>query len=45
MLIPIQITPKAATEIKHILATKNIPADIFYGLESKAGAVAACPIL
>lgn len=30
MLTPVKITPKAATEIKHIIATKNIPSD--YGL-------------
>ncbi len=37
MLIPIQITPKAATEIKHILATKNIPEDYFLRVGVKGG--------
>ena len=41
MLIPIQITPKAATEIKHILATKNIPEDYFLRVVAEAVAVAA----
>jgi iron-sulfur cluster assembly protein len=37
MLIPIDISSKAASEIKHILATKNIPADYFLRVRVKGG--------
>lgn len=37
MLIPIQITPKAEAEIKHIMATKNIPEDYFLRVGVKGG--------
>ena len=37
MLIPIDISSKAASEIKHILATKNIPADYFLRVGVKGG--------
>ena len=37
MLIPVEITPKAASEIKHILATKNIPEDYFLRVGVKGG--------
>jgi iron-sulfur cluster assembly protein len=37
MLIPIEITPKAELEIKHIMATKNIPEDYFLRVGVKGG--------
>ena len=37
MLTPIEITPKAALEIKHIMATKNIPEDYFLRVGVKGG--------
>jgi len=37
MLTPIEITPKAALEIKHIMATKNIPTDYFLRVGVKGG--------
>ena len=37
MLTPIEITPKAALEIKHIMATKNIPLDYFLRVGVKGG--------
>ena len=37
MLIPIEITPKAELEIKHIMATKNIPLDYFLRVGVKGG--------
>lgn len=37
MLIPISITEKAEAEIKHIMATKNIPIDYFLRVGVKGG--------
>ncbi|MFN3997580.1 HesB/IscA family protein [Algoriphagus sp.] len=37
MLIPISITDKAEAEIKHIMATKNIPEDYFLRVGVKGG--------
>ncbi len=37
MLTPIEITSKAALEIKHIMATKNIPLDYFLRVGVKGG--------
>ncbi|WPR74125.1 HesB/IscA family protein [Algoriphagus sp. NG3] len=37
MIIPIKITEKAETEIKNIMATKNIPADYHLRVGVKGG--------
>jgi len=37
MLTPIEITPKAALEIKHIMATKHIPLDYFLRIGVNGG--------
>ena len=37
MIIPIEITPKAQTEIKNIMANKNIPKDYFLRVGVKGG--------
>lgn len=37
MLNPIEITPKAEAEIKHIMAHKNIPEDYFLRVGVKGG--------
>ncbi|MBM3168322.1 MAG: iron-sulfur cluster assembly accessory protein [Bacteroidetes bacterium] len=37
MLNPIEITPKAEEEIKHIMAHKNIPEDYFLRVGVKGG--------
>jgi iron-sulfur cluster assembly protein len=37
MLIPITITEKAKAEIKHIMATKNIPPDYYLRVGVKGG--------
>ncbi len=37
MIIPIKITSKAEEEIRHIMATKNIPEDYFLRVGVKGG--------
>ncbi|MDN3202660.1 HesB/IscA family protein [Algoriphagus sediminis] len=37
MIIPIKITEKAEEEIRHIMATKNIPQDYFLRVGVKGG--------